>query len=213
MRYCSAYLWEKGIVEENVLSLMLQQVRVAKKSVLFACICGMEKNISGRFSEALVEWFHREALALLERKGSMQELEKSLEREVDEVKKEIHQYRQKKQVGEVLEYVGILMVEQWFCLFGEGSMQVYLVNRRFNRKHMRPVTGKTEWYSGEIQKKVGLLLCTPDFLEGMEAEAATEILLPEGDLKEERIQKRLRELWEVRKEMSGNMAAVYFRTY
>ena len=213
MRYCSTYLWEKGKDEENSLSLMLQQVRVAKRSVLFACICGLEKNISGRFSEALVEWFHREALTLLERKGSMQELERSLEREMNEVKREIAQYRQKNPEEKKLEYAGILMVEQWFCLFGEGDMQVYLVNRRFNRKSMRMVERAEKQYSGEIQKKVGLLLCTPDFMKGMDLWEVAQLLMPEGEIKEERMQKRLQELWEVRKETSGNTAAVYLRTY
>lgn len=232
MKYCSAYLWEKGEEEENAVSLMLQQVRVAKKAVLFGCVCGMEKNISGRFSEALVEWFHREGLEMLERKCSLAELEKSLEKEVNEVVEEIRQYRHKKQVEARLEYVGILLVEQWFCLFGSGNMQVFLMNRRFNRKHLRCVVGEHDrpnighqrtfgekeeqngkpfWQSGEVQRKVGVLLCTPGFLEGMEREAVAEILMPEGELKEERMQKRLQELWEVTKKTAGSTAAVYLQ--
>ncbi len=251
MKYCSAYLWGKGKETSNSVSLVLQQVRVAKQAVVLGCVCGaqmevefeeikgekygeVEINMSGRFTEALVEWFHRECLGLLEKKWSEEELEKSLHKEVTEVMEEIENYRQKMHVEAHLEFAGILMVEQWFCLFGSGNMQVFLVNRRFNRKHLRCIAGgakyiaaesevtgarkennrtKMHWQCGEVQKKIGLLLCTEGFVEEMEVEDVAETLTMDGELKEARLEKRLRELWEARQDKTRDAAAVYIRTY
>lgn len=260
MKYCSTYLWEKGKEEHNNVSLVLQQVRVAKRVVLLGCVCGMQQivsdqeivikddvqhskealfAISGRFTEALVEWFHRVCLEMIEKKKSMEELEKSLRKEVEAVLKEIHHYRQKQYIKEQPEFVGILLVEQWFCLFHFGNMQMFLVNRRYNRKHMRCIVGDTRisvgsesyvaigrdrmnggmrcrrvrWECGEVQKKIGILLCTEGLVKGMDMTEVAELLMPEGELKEERLQKRLQELWDVRTDKAGNAAAVYIRTY
>ena len=237
MKFCSTYLWEKGKEEvENPVSLILQQVLVRRQAVLFGCVClSGSAEVSGRFTEALVEWFHRECLELLERKWSQEELERSMRKEVTEVLKEVMHYGETDNSA-LPEFAGILLVEQWFCMFSAGQIQVFLVNRRYNRKHMRCIAGnaawektgesdmdvyaealndmqkKVQWQSGEVQRRLGLLLCTEGFLRERTMDEVAEVLLADGEPGEERLQKRLRELWEVRQDKAKSAGAVYIRT-
>lgn len=262
MKYCSAYLWEKGRNEEyNPVSLVLQQVQVRKQAVLLGCVCkgaacgersgvmtagvergdavGAEVEVSGYFTEALVEWFHRECLELLERKCGEAELEKSLQKEVATAIQEIRQFAEKKQVEVCMDAVGILLVEQRFWLFSIGNGQVFLLNRRYNHKHMRQIVGRIKsesegkeeqgairkrsgvnennvnvhWENGILQKRLGLLLCGKAFWADEKSEEVAEVLLTDGEVKEERLQRRLQELWETRGNREDSVGAVFIRTY
>lgn len=238
MRFCSAYLWEKG--EERVhnpVSLVLQQVEVRKQSVMLACVCRGraekdcdvakgndccevgegcdEVEISGYFTEALVEWFHRECLKIVERKSAEAELERSLYKEIEIICGELAQYSKKKGIEVSLDCVGMLLVEQRFLLFSMGKGQAFLLNRRYNRKHMRCIVETSAfwqgnafgWESGLLQKRLGILLGVEDILEQVEADMVTEVLIGE-EFTEERLQKRVRELWE-----EQGKSVIYFRTY
>ncbi len=238
MRFCSTYLWEKG--EERVhnpVSLVLQQVEVQKQSVMLVCVCrgraekdcdaAKENNdcevgercdeveISGYFTEALVEWFHRECLKIMERKSTEAEPERSLHKEIEMIYDELAQYSEKKRVDFSFDCVGMLLVEQRFWLFSMGKGQAYLLNRRYNQKHMRSIVGTSAfgqedafgWESGLLQKRLGILLGVEDILGQVGADMVTEVLIGE-EFTEERLQKRVRELWE-----GQGKNVIYFRTY
>lgn len=230
MKYCSTYLWEKGVKQiYHPVSLVLQQVEVRKQAVLFACVCrgavegdaisntsdkaeGFSMEGSGYFTESLVEWFHREGLKMVERKGSKEEMERVLQEELVAIQKAAIKYMEKKECKIRLEFAGILLVEEQFVLFSKGQIYMYLLNRRFNRKHMRCIAGGEEMFgieSGVLQKRLGLLLCTKEFLEGRESDELVEVLMTDGDISEERMQKRLKELWTE----SDSVGAVFLRIY
>lgn len=225
MKYCSTYLWEKGRGQAyHPMSLILQQVEVRKQSVLFACVCrcnveggadansGLAVDCGGYFTEALVEWFHRDCLNILERKWSEEDRKKYLEKELVETMAEVEKTLGKKGCGGWLEYVGMLLVEQWFVLFSKGKLYMHLINRRYNRKHIRCIAGGEDalhMETGMLQKRLGILLCAKEFMDGWEKEDVAEVLLADGDLSEARMQKRLRELWRE----TDSVGAVYFRTY
>ncbi|MBQ7774742.1 MAG: hypothetical protein IJ379_02385 [Lachnospiraceae bacterium] len=226
MDYQSTFLWEKGAAQEyNRVSLILQQAVIRRQSVLLACVCESEQDgkdgvlESGYFTEALVEWFHRELTGLLQRKATEREVEKSLEREVDRLLKEICQYAAKREKREGLICRGLLLWENRFWLFSKGDAQAYLINRRFNQRNLHNIVSNAgmeqiSWEAGNVQKRLGILLCTHNFLKHVDKKQAAEVLAPEGEISEERLQKRLQELWqeEVHKGKEASVGAVYIRT-
>ena len=206
MNYTSAYLWEQGKTGEiSRVSVVLQQVEVKNKQVVLACVCegstqgecGVTE--SGYFTEGLVEWFHRDFLKLCENKRRVEEVEKLLQKEVERLKAEVQKYIQKKGQKSYVNYFGMIFWENQFWTFTQGSCEAYLLNKRFNRKNMRRIqiqcSQQSNYWTGQIQRKVGVLLCASNYLQGVSQETALEVLNPEGELKEERMQKRLEELW------------------
>ena len=206
MNYNSAYLWEKSREGEvSSISLVLQQAVVRKREVVLACISegksGGETGIteSGYFTEGLTEWFHKELLQLCERKGD-EDIGRSLERVLERLHKEIGHYVQKKGKRCNLHYVGVVCVGDAFWLFQQGDCVCYLLNKRYNRKHMKRMEadrqGKEAYLQGKLQKKVGLLFCTSGYGSCLKPEEVAEVLVTEGSCSEERMQKRLQELWQ-----------------
>lgn len=225
MEYQSAFLWEKGNEEHNRSSLILQQVTIHRQSVLFACVCESENKgeagvlESGYFTEGLVEWFHRELVKLLEKKGTRKEAERSLHKEVERLWKELSQHAQKEKQEENLHCIGLLLWDSQFWMFSKGRGQAHLLNRRFQKKNMHFIeSGSHEaefrWKAGSIQKRLGILLCTPGFWSHLERAEVAEVLSPEGEISEERLQKRLQELWQenVQRGAGTSAGAVYIRT-
>ncbi len=205
MNYNSAYLWEKGCeCEMSPISLVLQQAVVRRHEVVLACICegksdeetGMTE--SGYFTEGLTEWFHRELLQLCERKG-YEDIGRSLKRVLERMHKEIVHYVQKKERKSDLHCVGMVCVGDAFWLFQQGDCACYLLNKRYNRKHIKRIgvdrESKEAYFQGKLQKKVGLLFCTSGYGNCLKPEELAEVLVTEGSCSEERMQKRLQELW------------------
>lgn len=209
MNYSSTYLWEKGKEEEkNPISLVLQQVLVRKQAVLLGCVYEGSVEDGGYFTEALVEWFHRECLELLEKKWNEAQLERSLRKEVEHALEEIKERKS---------LMGILLAEQRFWMFSLGKGQAYVINRRYNRKNIRALAESGEgliFQSGNIQKRLGLLLCTKEFWGKVKPKEVAEVLLKEGAPVEEQQQKRLNELWEAGglKEAGESAGVVFLRT-
>ena len=73
---------------------------------------------------------------------------------------------------------------------------------------------QSEWLSGYIQRGVGILLCTSGFISRMEPEEIVEVLDFEGNISEQRLKKRLQELWEenVKRGELRSVGAIYLRT-
>ena len=207
MDYRSTYLWEKAECQEyNPVSLVLQQVTVHKQDVLLACVCESKQEgkegvaESGYFTEALVQWFHKDMLQLLEKRDAEKELGKSLQKEVDRITREISQHAAKERHIEALQCKGLLLLENRFWLFSKGQTQAWLLNRRFNRKHIHLIGENSKenvvvWEEGIVQKRLGLLLCTSNFFRHVEEMEVAEVLALENDWSEERVQRRLQELW------------------
>lgn len=232
MEYYSNFLWEKGKEDCSRVSLVLQHVQIRKKQVLLACVCESENlgeigvTESGYFTEGLVEWFHRSFLKQCERNISDGEAEKLLEQEILRLETDIKRFTERKQRKEALHYWGILLWENRFCIFHKGSCEGYLINKRFQKKHMRRLgisvrdgeagqAGRQrEWLSGYIQRGVGILLCTAGFIRCLESEEVVEVLDLEGDMSEQRLGKRLQELRQenVRRGEAESVGAIYLHT-
>lgn len=205
MEYQSNYIWEKGCTEDAFrVSLVLQHAQVRRQEVLLACVCESENEgeigitEAGYFTEGLVEWFHRSLLKQCEGRLSDEGAEKLLGQELQRLQRDIKCFAEKKACQEAMSYTGILLWENRFWLFHKGKSQGYLVNRRFQRKNMRSLlTNKEEGLiGGRLQKRLGILLCTEKFLSRLENTEAAEVLLPEGEVSEARLGKRLQELWQ-----------------
>lgn len=226
MKYNSAYLWEKSSCEEAMpISVLLQQVCVKKRNVLFACVCegksGGEPGVteSGYFTEGLVEWFHREGLLYCEKKGEPEALKRLLEKEVKRLLGEVQCYVRKRCVEFAICYSGIFMWDNHFILFSMGDGKAYLLNRRFQKKNMRCIpivedhTG-IGWMYGDVQHKVGILLCTSAVFGNLKEEEVAEVLLTDGEPQEERMEKRLKELWKenTHRGEERSLGVVFIRT-
>lgn len=246
MEYHSNFIWEKGNEECMRISLVLQHVQIRKKSVLLACVCesGNEGEAgiteSGYFSEGLVEWFHRSFLKQCERKLTDEEVEKLLRVEVQRIFGDIERFVAKKGLREQLHFWSILLWDNRFWIFSKGDCEGYLVNRRFQKKHLRRLgtpeqrrqhedvkqskgaglhrkaegSDREQWLSGRLQRNLGILLCTAGFLENMEPEMAAEVLCLDGEITEGRLEKRLQELRQENIQRGGRKTAgaVYLHT-
>lgn len=225
MKVLSAHLWEKKEeVSHMPISLVLQQACAGKKTIVLACVCE-GKNTgetgvteSGYFTEGLTEWFHREGVRLCERREE-EKAANCLEREILRLEKENREYAMRKGQGSKLQYWGIFMVEDKAWIFECGECKGFLLNRRFQKKNMREIsatlhTANKNWIQVKIQKRIGILLCTEDFLRGWMPHECVEILIPEGEITEERMEKRLQELWQEQVRLGrGTVAgAIYLRT-
>lgn len=225
MKVLSAHLWEK---ENNAsympISLVLQQACAGKKTIVLACVCE-GKNIgetgvteSGYFTEGLTEWFHRKGIRLCERKEEEKAAD-SLEREIARLEKENREYVGKKGLGFKLHYWGIFLIEDRAWIFAQGECKGFLLNRRFQKKNIREIlvpgqVGLRKWQQVKVQKRVGILLCTEEYIGDRLSSEVVEILIPEGEITEERMEKRLKELWREQRRLGrGTVAgAIYLRT-
>ena len=223
MEYYSNFIWEKDNSGCCRVSLVLQHVIVRKKSVALACVCESENageagvTESGYFTEGLVEWFHKHFLKKCEGKMSEAEVEKLLQTEVRRLLKEEEGFLKKRKLQGQLHYWGILLWESQFCLFCRGTCEGYLINKRFGKKNIRRLGGELQqeqWFSGRLQRNLGLLLCTAGFMETLEKEEAAEVLNFDGEASDDRLEKRLRELWRENSSRGGKRiaGAIYLHT-
>ncbi|MBR4084356.1 MAG: hypothetical protein IKK33_08760 [Lachnospiraceae bacterium] len=225
MKVLSAHLWEKekGITHMPI-SLVLQQACIGRKTIDLVCVCegknAGETGIteSGYFTEGLTEWFHREGIRLCERKEE-EKAAAALYGEITCLEKENRDYTSRKGGKTNLHYWGMFLIEDRAWIFAQGDCKGFLLNHRFQKKNMREIlllqkSESKEWFQVKIQKKIGILLCTGDFCKDWIPEECIEVLLPEGEITEERMGKRLQELWQeqVRKGRSSMAGAIYLRT-
>lgn len=213
MSIVSNYIWEKGIGSgKNPVSLAAQQVKLQTglqgREICLFCICeSSEEELGGRMTEELVEWFHKNCLpACGGRKLPVpQEL---LERELHDIRKELPNQKDLRQNR--INYGGILLTGSSFFLFGEGDVKVQLVNYRYNRPQLKKLDFPL---SGRIQKGVGLLLHTPRLIENLKSEEVCQILHGEGQWQEERIGRRLKELYQEGRSRgnTGSVGGIYLQ--
>lgn len=189
MGIVSGYIWERAADGgTSPISLVLQQVKVKGREVCLLCICSSPgQEAGGHMTEQLVEWFHRVCLPACEGRNLPvpQEL---MEPELKSICGELPQ-----RDGNAIGYGGMLLIGSRFYLFGEGEVVTQLVNYRYNRPQMRILAAPM---AGRVQRGVGLLSHTPGLLDRLKQEEVCQILHGEGVWKEERIGRRLRELYQ-----------------
>ena len=205
MNYISAHLWEKEKEQPSCISLILQHAKVRKREVLLACVCE-SKNTgeagvteSGYFSEGLTEWFHREGVKLCDRKEVTDAPGERMFREIRRLEEDVLVYLRKEEKEAGLQYWGLLLWESRAWFFVRGECRGYLLNRRFHKKNIREIITKQSektpvFIRGSVQKKVGILLCTKGFAAETENETLAEVLMPDGAVSGERMERRLKEL-------------------
>lgn len=189
MGIVSGYIWERATDGgTSPISLVLQQVKVKGREVCLLCICSSPvQEAGGHMTEQLVEWFHRVCLPACEGR-SLPMPRELLEPELENICGELL-----RQGGNAIGYGGMLLIASRFYLFGEGAVLTQLVNYRYNRPQMRILAAPM---AGRVQRGVGLLLHTPGLLDRLKQEEVCQILHGEGIWQEERIGRRLRELYQ-----------------
>lgn len=193
MEIITNYIWERaadgGI---NPVSLVLQHVKLKGREVCLLCICSSFRQEKGGYmTEQLVEWFHRVCLPACEGR-KLPTPEELLESELRHILRELTAQKTKTP-EDVLDYGGMLLIGSRFYLFGEGEVMVRLVNYRYNRPQLKPLAAPL---CGRIQRGAGLLLYTPGLVSHLEIEEMCQILHGEGPWREERLGRRLKELFQ-----------------
>ncbi|MCM1325939.1 MAG: hypothetical protein NC094_06085 [Bacteroidales bacterium] len=202
MRFLTGYYWQEQ--ERNRTSLTLQQIRMKKNedSILLACVCE-----SRDFCAWLTDWLHEDILAVYKRKNCV---------DWDKVSEDL----QRMKAG--FSCAGILCMGEEFLLFGQGKQRIYLLNRGFQKAHIRKLTGTgaftnqkqmPKMHRGMMEPGVSLLLATEPFYT-----ALTEQMLGDclgGDIREERQGAAcLRELGQYGEERGGrNLGAIWVHSY
>lgn len=187
------YIWERAADGGmSPVSLVVQHVKLRSREVCLLCICSSPRQEKGGYmAERLVEWFHRDCLPACERR-TVPPPEELLEPELRHIQKELAA-RETESAADMPDYAGLLLIGSRFYLFGEGEVTVQLVNYRYNRPQLKALTAPL---SGRIQRGAGLLLHTPGLVRYLETEEVCQILHGEGPWREERLGKRLRELYQ-----------------
>lgn len=193
MGIVSNYIWERAADGgTSPVSLVLQHVKLRGREVCLLCICNSSRQERGGYmAEQLVEWFHRVCLPACEGRTVLPP-EELLEPELRRIRKEL-MAQEAESAAETLDYGGMLLIGSRFYLFGEGDVMVQLVNYRYNRPRLKPLTAPL---AGRIQRGAGLLLHTPGLTSHLETEEVCQILHGEGPWREERLGRRLRELFQ-----------------
>lgn len=223
MNYISHYIWESGSEEkENPISVVLQQVSGGKQCWLLGCVCDGRKSgfcgsmVSGYFTERLVEWFHHYCVPMRGESVQEQEIYRSLTGELSKIEQELGEYGTQKEFRTDYDVWGILMQGSRCWIFGKGTCKGYLFNRRWNKAHRKLLEefsqGEMTVLPGEMQKEIGILLCSSGFDSHILSEEMLQVLFEEK-LTDREIGRGLRELWRenvCRGEKSG-AGAVYIR--
>lgn len=194
MGIVSNYIWERA-ADGGVspVSLVLQQVKVRGREIGLFCVCtSREEALGGYMTERLVEWFHKDCLPACERR-KLPLLPSLLEPELACIRRELYAGQQEGALAEQLGYGGLLLAGSRFFLFGQGEVRVQLVNYRYNRPQLKALAAPL---SGRIQRGAGVLLHTPELTGPLAPEEVCQILHGEGDWQEQRIGRRLRELYQ-----------------
>lgn len=222
MSIVSNYIWEKAADGgRNPVSLVLQQVRLRGREIGLFCVCdsGPREELGGRMTEQMVEWFHRTCLPACggrtlpapremlepELRCIQEELSRPesycIQEEMSRMesyciqeelsRSELHCIQKEVSWPRTWNYGGLLLMGSSFYLFGEGDIEVQLVNYRYNRPQLRKLDFPLY---GRIQRGVGVLIHTPQFLRNLKPEEVCQLLHGEGKWPEERIGRRLKEL-------------------
>lgn len=194
----------------NLSSISVQHVIKNKRDFFMSCICeihhtesslqGIHLGLSGYFSEQLTHWFYQKVLEKMQMKD-VKLIEKMLMNKVNHIKKEITSFLTKKNGIVSYDFSIFLLYDDFFWYVCEGNHKLSVLNKRFTRKNMRNLSGESgfvengiEIIVGRIQKGVGILMATENFIQNMSQEDILQSLSENFKHKEIRLQKRVSEL-------------------
>lgn len=218
--YITSVYWQR---EQNDSALLLQHYRYKGVPLCFACICAGEGEAKGRagayLTAQLLSWFR--ALPLRRLAGNPEErmpgLETKLAERIERSKKELRRRGLLEEEG--LDFTGILCAGEYFLLFQEGSCQICLLNRCFDKGHFgrigegRIPEGSSIFQQGILQRGIGLLLATESFCSKLRDQELEECLHVKTVGTREQADRHLLELGLRAQEQGGrHMAAVFLLT-
>lgn len=210
MSIVSNYIWERAADGgRNPVSLALQQVRLRGREICLFCVCDSPREeLGGRMTEQLVEWFHKTCMPACGHRTPPQPRE-LLEPELQGIQGELQGLESDLQQG-TLNYGGLFLIGSSFYLFGKGDIKVQLANYRYNRPQMKALDFPLV---GRIQRGVGLLIHTSQLTGNLKPEEVCQILHGEGRWQEERIGRRLKELYQEGRSRgsTGPMGGIYLQ--
>ncbi len=223
MKIISSYIWQNSGKEATEgtqhASVLLVQVERKQTPILFACICDSGTSlkeggvISGYVTEQLQKWFYQKC----QLNGiSQKQLDRELQRKLYAIDREVQEFCGKKNCVIPISLVGILMIGHQFLWIQKGDCKGYLLNQRFLRAHISKIDVVQERVTcGNVQKGIGILLCTEGFKYDISEEMLKECLTPPDITEEIQISKRLKELSLVRIQSKAmydrNASAIYIK--
>lgn len=234
MKFVSSCYWQQG---ENDATLLLQQCRLKKREVFFACICAGREEGSGPaadyLSKQLRAWFRGIGFARIQCKPGrfLARQAIKLERLIKRTDAELAQAGRPKAehpagTGRMeaetaperavfdgkIDLGGILCLGDECLIFGRGGVGIRLLNRSMGRPYVGSVL---EWGNklcirqGRMEPGIGLLFATQSFLGSVSGDAVRQGLSVGEVLTERQAERHLQELGKIGETAGGtNMAAV-----
>lgn len=204
MYYISGYVW--GGKD----ALLLQQIRMKKVPICFACIsedlCPLEQGetVGGYLTRRLLSWFSDRGRYLCSITQDDKQIKAELHQQLTQIQKELEDFGEKKERNLFGSVTGVLMAGTSFWMFHKGDSRIYLLNQRFYQPHVRILVGEDkkiidhipnlEIISGNLQGGLGILLCTFKWYDAIQEEQFRECLDMKEVMQDAQIQKRLKEL-------------------
>lgn len=204
MNYISGYVW--GGKD----ALLLQQIRMKKVPICFACIsedlCPLDQGetVGGYLTRSLLSWFSDRGRHLCSITQDDKQIKAELHRQLILIQQELDDFGEKKRRKLFGSVTGILMAGTSFWMFHKGESRIYLLNQRFYQPHVRLLAGTDkriidqipdlEINSGNLQGGLGILLCTSKWYDAIKEEQFRECLDMKEVIQDTQIEKRLKEL-------------------
>lgn len=187
MEYLCAYDWQ----QEQGIALVLKHFTFQNgNDVLFACMAKererrTQKEACG-FVEGLTEWFYTKGISQCQKGAISEHLENALRKQLAEK-------------GELITAGAVfLCVENSFFIWSKGT-EVWQLNDRFGRAHGRRLSEGKEKEGGSVicgslEYGIGILIATETLFCMLSGEQIVNSLAVKELTREEKLQKRLREL-------------------
>ena len=223
MKFLTGYVWPDHAEAEERASMLLQQVQFDRHSMVLAAIGG--GNVENGAVGSLKNWFQGEGVM------------KCARPETDRIKRILTKLLER--CWEDGPFVGILIVEEAFWFMTRNGGCAYLLNRRFQRTHVKKLClwneaqnigypqekgfqitkgdpGKDKGWriaEGTLEKGLGILLGSPMFYQGVSRDGMKQCLASQELHRERQIESRLQELAEEGERQSAQRGcAIYIRT-
>lgn len=211
---------------QNHSALLLQHYHYNSSHLCLACICAAETPTQGKsaayLTEQLLHWFRSLPWRKLTKDpekhlpSTETQLQKIIARAIEDL---ISAHLLPPET--LLPFAGILCINEIFLLFCQGTLKIYLLNRSFNRAHIRCISDELfssgekplSFRQGILQPDIGLLLATETFCRCTAEQDLKDCLHVEEVPDQDRADRHLQELGTCGEARGGrHMAAVLLRT-